>query len=121
MRKFIIIVTPILTLALFILVMISGNFLKKPLGKNDDIPQTIQRIEAHIHHENWEEVSNQTRELNEIWNRIVKRVQFSSERDEINAFTMNLARLRGAIAAKDKSAALIELNEAYEHWKDLGK
>ena len=50
-----------------------------------------------------------------------KGIQFSSERDEINAFTMNVARLRGAIRAQDKAISLSELSEAFEHWKQLGK
>lgn len=54
-------------------------------------------------------------------NVLVIRVQFSSERDEINAFTKSLARLHGAITAREKSNALMELYKVYEHWKDLGK
>ena len=121
MRKFMVIAIPILTLALFILIMLSGNFLKNSLGRKDGIPDQIQIIEEHIKDEKWEEVSRETQVLEEIWKKVVVRVQFSSERDEINAFAMSLARLRGAILAEDKSSALIELKEAYEHWKDLGK
>ncbi|NLI61160.1 MAG: DUF4363 family protein [Clostridiales bacterium] len=121
MRKFLVIAIPILTLILFILIMLSGNHLKKSLVENNNIPDQIQVIEGYINKEEWQEVSKETKKLEEIWQKIVVIVQFSSERNEINAFTINLARLRGAIRAKDKSSALIELNEAYEHWKDLGK
>jgi hypothetical protein len=48
-------------------------------------------------------------------------VQFSSERDEINFFSMSLARLEGAILVKDKINAVMELKEAYEHWDQLGQ
>lgn len=48
------------------------------------------------------------------------RVQFSSERGEINELTTSIARLKGAIMAKDKPGALMELYEAYSHWNDLG-
>lgn len=121
MRKFMVIAIPIVTLVFFILIMLSDNFLKKPLGKNDNIPQAIEGIIEDINDERWEEASKKTEELNNIWKRVVRRVQFSSERDEINSFSMNIARLRGAIMAKDKANALAELSEAHEHWKELGK
>jgi len=121
MRRFMVIAIPIFTLVLFIFIMLSGYFLKNTQVENYDIPKQIQIIEKYINNEEWEEVSKETKKLEEIWQKIVARVQFSSERDEINAFTISLARLRGAIKAKDRSSALIELYEALEHWKDLGK
>ena len=121
MRKFFIIAVPIVTIILFILILLSGNFLKRSLGEDDNIPQSIDSITEDINDEKWDEVSIKTEKLQKTWKRIVARVQFSSERDEINSFSMNIARLRGAIMAKDKASALVELNEALEHWVELGK
>ena len=121
MRRFMVIAIPIVTLTLFVLIMLSNNFLKRPLGENDNIPKQIQIIEGHIDSGKWEEVSKQTDELEQIWQRVVKRVQFSGERDEINGFNMSIVRLRGAIMAQDKANAFIELSEAHEHWKQIGK
>ncbi len=121
MRKFLVVTIPIVTLTLFVLIMISGNYLKRPIGQNDDVPQLIQTVIEDVDHENWE-IADQNREkLNNAWNKVVRRVQFSSERDEINALGASLARLRGAIMAEDKVSALLELNEAYEHWDALGR
>lgn len=120
MRRFMVIAIPIVTLIVFILIMLSGSILKSPLGQNDDVPKVISEITKEIKNERWEEVSKKTEELDELWRKIVNRVQFSSERDEINYFSMNIARLRGAIMAKDKGNALVEINEAYEHWDELG-
>lgn len=80
----------------------------------------MDRYEDHFKKitENWE-AANRTDNLAIVWNKVVKRVQFSSERNEINAFSTNLARLRGAINAKDKSNVLIELSEAYDHGTSL--
>jgi hypothetical protein len=116
-----VIAIPIVTLVFFVLIMLSGDILKQPLVGDDNIPQSIETIIQDVNHENWTAANQNTENLNRVWNKIVTRVQFSSERDEINAFSMNIARLRGAIQAKDKSSGLIELNEAYEHWKELGK
>lgn len=120
MRKFLVITIPIVTLAFFILIMLSSSILKGPLGKDDNIPESIELIVQDIDSEDWEEANNKTENLSITWEKIVKRVQFSSERDEINSFSTNIARLRGAIMAKDKSSSFAELNEAYDHWKELG-
>lgn len=119
MRKFLVIAIPIVTLILFIIVMLSGNILKYSLGDDDNIPQSIATIIRDVNNENWESADRNTDNLDKVWKKIIKRVQFSSERDEINSFSANVARLRGAIQAKDKSNALSELNEANEHWEDL--
>ena len=119
MRKFLVISIPIVTLILFVLIMFSGNILKHPLGKDDNIPESIQLIINDIELENWEDANNKTAILSNTWEKIVKRIQFSSERDEINSFNTNIARLHGAIKAKDKSSSFAELNEAYDHWKEL--
>ena len=111
---------PIVALALFVAIMLSGNFLKYPLGEKDNIPELVRVIINNINDEKWEQAKTNTDKLSEAWRRIVNRVQFSSERDEINGFSMNLARLRGAIMAKDKANSFSEISEAFEHWKELG-
>ncbi|OFI01552.1 hypothetical protein CLOACE_20690 [Clostridium acetireducens DSM 10703] len=121
MRKFLTTIIPIITLGFFILIMLSGNYLKRPLGKYDNVPNSIEVIIKDVNSENWKEANKNTDELNKIWKRIVSRVQFSSERDEINALSVNIARLKAAIMAKDKNSALLELAEAYEHWDSLGR
>jgi len=82
---------------------------------------SIQIIIKDIELGKWEEAEKKTDQLSVSWKKIVNRVQFSSERDEINALNVNIARLRGAKWAKDKSNSLSELCEAYEHWDELGK
>jgi hypothetical protein len=121
MRKFLVISIPIVTLAFFVLIMLSANFLKKPFGTDDNVPGLVQAVTNNIKEEKWEDASRNTEKLNEAWAKVVRRVQFSAERDEINSFTMNVARLRGAIMAKDKSDSLTELSEALEHWKEIGR
>lgn len=121
MRKFIVITIPIVTLVLFLVIMLSGDFLKQSLGGDDNIPQAIETIMQDVNQGDWEAAKQNTDHLNDVWDRIVTRVQFSSERDEINDFSMNVARVKGAVQAKDKSIVLTELSEAYEHWRGLGK
>ena len=121
MKKFLAKGIPIITLVIFILIMLSGNYFKKPIGKDDDMVGFIEVIIEDVNNENWEEADKSREKLEETWSKIVKRIQFSSERSEINELNANLARLKGAIMAKDKGLALVELNAAYEHWKGLGR
>ena len=121
MRKLLVIAIPIVVLVFFVLVMLSGDVLKQSLGKDDNVPQSIEAVIQDVSRDNWEAALQNTDALERVWDKVVTRVQFSVERNEINAFSTNIARLKGALQAKDKSIALTELNEAYEHWKDLGK
>ncbi|HHV08732.1 MAG TPA: DUF4363 family protein [Clostridiales bacterium] len=121
MRKFMVAAIPVAALVLFVCIMISGSFFKKPFGKNDDVAQMIETIMEDVNNEAWDEAVAEVDELDSAWRKVIKRIQFSEERDEINFLTSNVARLRGAVSAKDKSDALMELNDAYSHWKELGK
>lgn len=121
MRKFLVMALPVLILICFVSIMLSGDFLKKSFGENDNISESIQLITQDINSDNWESANEKTDNLSDAWRKIVKRIQFSSERNEINSFDTSIARLQGAIMARDKSASFMELNEAYEHWKGLGR
>jgi hypothetical protein len=121
LKKYIIIAIPILMIAIFILIMVSDNFLKKPMGDDDDVPAFIQSIIQDIISDKWDSAEDKTEQLSKAWRKVVNRIQFSAEKDEINEFDMNLARLRGAIIAKDKSNAIMELTEAKEHWDNVGR
>ncbi|MGI6123994.1 MAG: DUF4363 family protein [Acetivibrionales bacterium] len=121
MRKFLVYAIPIATIILFLAVMLSGNYLKQPLGKDDNIPELIDALINDIQNEQWEDAGKKTEELTLVWKKIVFRVQFSAERNEINNFSVAMARLQGAILEKDRLTAIIELKEAYEHWDQLCK
>ena len=116
MRKFLNITLTILLLSFFIATMLSGNFLKRSIVNGNSVPEWINLIIHDIELEQWDEANKKTSELSNSWDKIVKKVQFSSERDEINNFT----RLQGSILTQNKNDAILELYEAYEHWDELG-
>lgn len=120
MRKFFVVALPIFSLVVFILVMQSGAYFKYSIGKDDNVVALVQLLINNVNDENWKDASVNIDKLSKAWDKVVGRVQYSAERDEINAFSMNVARLRGAIIAKNKANALSELYEAYEHWRELG-
>ena len=121
MRRFLIIVIPIITLLLFIFIMLSGNILKRTLGEDDDIPGAIDDIITAVNDGTWNKAEDMLRSLEGAWDKVVVRVQFGSERDEINMVSTSIARLKGAIKAEDRAGALMELYEVYNHWDQLGK
>lgn len=121
MRKFLVAAIPIAALVLFICIMISGNFLSKPFGQDDNVEEKMNKLMKDVNDESWEEAVAEVEELDYAWRKVIKRIQFSEERDEINFLTSNIARLRGAVAARDKADSLMELNDAFSHWKELGR
>lgn len=121
MRKFLVIMIPIVTVILFIAIMNSDKVLKQPLGQHDNVPLSIQLVLKDVENEKWYEANIKVDGLSRSWNKVLKRIQFSAEKDEINELNMNIARLRGAISSKDRSAAIIELSEVHENWENLGK
>lgn len=101
--------------------MLSGPFLKKPRGDFDNVLKNIDLTTNAVISEDWSLAAQDVSKLDASWKVVVKRIQFSSERTEINNISLSIARLKACITAKDKSSALIELNSAKEHWEDLGK
>lgn len=121
MRKFLVISIPLFLIALFILTMLSDKYLKHSFNDNDDVVYLLDTVAKEVNEEDWNKAKSSTEKLRSAWVMVVKRVQFSAEKDEINGFFRNLARLEAAIATNNKDNALMELNEAYYHWESLGK
>lgn len=121
LKKFLVILIPIILLTICILTMLSGPFLKKPRGDYDNVVKHIDTTTNAVMSDNWILAEQNTSKLDKAWITVTKRIQFSCERNEINALNVSIARLKAAINAKDKTSALLELSEAEEHWRDLGK
>lgn len=120
MRKFLVTCIPIVTIIIFIIVMLSGNYLKKTKVDNISFVELIQLVEQDVNNDKWEEAKSHAEELQKVWDKLINRTQFSAERDEINELNVSLARLQGAIVANNKALAMDGLYEAYEHWDQLG-
>jgi hypothetical protein len=121
MRKFFVIFTPIAIIAVSMIIMLSGSFLKRPRGEWDNVPKHIDTTTKAVISDDWTLAEQNESKLETAWKAVVKRIQFSSERDEINALSVSIARLKASINAKDKASALMELSETDQHWDDLCK
>ena len=112
---------PIISLCLFIAIMTTGSILKKPLFGDDDVIHYIDDVMLNVTNEDWQAASDQLEKAQKAWKKVVHRIQFSAERDEINMLKTNLERTHGFIAAEDKGGAMAELLEANYIWTELGK
>lgn len=121
MKKSVRIIIPIILLGLFILAMTTGGLLKKPMSDEDDLISFIEKTEKEVLNQDWEKASTHLDDAKKAWKKVVMRIQFSAERDEINELHKTLDRTKGFIEAKDKGGAMGELAEARNIWKELGK
>ena len=119
MKKFISYLIPIATLAVFIIVMLSGNYFKKPRNSSEDVIGFVELSIIHAKVENWNKLKQDTANIDIAWKKIIPRIQYSVETDEVYNINLNLARLKGSIASEDKASTLIELNEIIEDWDEL--
>ncbi|GGH49821.1 DUF4363 family protein [Paenibacillus silvae] len=111
---------PIVMLLLFIAIMVSGTWLKKPFGTQDRLFESIQLLEKHVQDKQWTKAKAQVDYAMQAWDRIVNRIQFSVERETIYDILGALARMQGGIAAKDDQAIMEEIYYFYALWDNLG-
>ncbi|NLB88018.1 MAG: DUF4363 family protein [Syntrophomonadaceae bacterium] len=119
MQKFFYYLIAFTILLTFVAIMNSGDYLRKPTSNQDNVALHVNNIEKNILDENWEKVSHDYEQLKKSWEIVVKRIQFSVEKDEINYIKMNMARLGAYIKVEDQAGALAELYELEEHWNNL--
>lgn len=110
---------PIIALLLFILIMNSGEILKRSYTKNDDVQKYISIMKNNIIGEKWQKATATLNLLKNAWKIVGKRIQFSVERDEMTMIDTNISQIQGSLIIHDKSSAIIELQELLGHWNEL--
>ena len=121
MKKAAAILIPVLLLAVFVMIMTSASFLKKPFETKDDVLAIIDEIKSEAVSGDWSGAKDGAKQLEEAWKIVTKRVQFSAARDEIRDGKSSIARMKGYIEANDKAGTLSELGEVKEHWTNMGE
>ena len=119
MKKIIAYAIPIVTLTAFILLMLGGAYLKRPLNPSEDVVNFAEISIEHAKGEKWDMLEKDVLNIDFAWKKIIPRIQFSVERDELYNISLNVARLKGSIVSEDKASTLIELNEIIENWDEL--
>ncbi|KGN01203.1 hypothetical protein Z969_08600 [Clostridium novyi A str. 4570] len=118
-NKFIKYLVPVSLLALFVIVMLSGKYLKQPRNSSDDMMAFVYSAIDNCKSENWDQVQHDTDNIKKAWEKIQRRIQFSVERGQLYDMEINIARIRGAAKARDKNNLMIELTEIIENWNEL--
>lgn len=121
MRKFWLFTIPVIFLAGFVVIMNSGDFLKKPMTTGDDFGYYLQEVERAVNQEDWNEALKHSRSLNIAWQKVSPRIQFSVDKDEMKAINVGLARLEAFLEAQNRSQALAAVAEIREHWEHLNE
>jgi hypothetical protein len=119
-RFWLLYVTPILMILLFIAIMASGSLLKKPFGTQDRLLESVQTLEKQVEGKQWTAAKSQIDYAMQAWERIVDRIQFSVERETIYDILGTLARIKGGVAAEDDKAIMEEIYYFYVLWDNLG-
>ncbi|MDN8588902.1 hypothetical protein B2I21_04185 [Chryseobacterium mucoviscidosis] len=119
-RFWLLYVLPICMILLFCAILASGTFLKKPWGTNDRLLESVQTLEKQVQAKNWTEAKTQVDYALQAWDRIVNRIQFSVERENIYNILGALARMKGGVVAKDEKMILAEIYYFYVLWDNLG-
>lgn len=114
-------ILPVLSIGFFILIMTTGSFLKQPLFGEDHVIYHIDQVTEYVQHEKWEAALTEVEKAKKAWKNVVSRIQFSAEKNEIDALKINLERIDGFIQAKHLGGVLSELSEIRFIWNELGR
>lgn len=119
MKKFLQYIFPISIIIIFLLVMLSGIYFKKPRNPSEDVVGYVTQLLEDVRSDNWINAEDNVIKLEAAWKKISRRIQFSVELVDIFDINNNIARLKGAITGKDKTNAFMELYEIQENWSLL--
>jgi hypothetical protein len=84
----------------------AGPVLKRPMGTDDDVAGSLERVEQAALQEDWEQASSAWDQLRQAFVKVERRAEVVVEWNELQDFDMELARLRGAIQAEERSDVL---------------
>lgn len=121
MKKVKMYIIALMILLLFVGIMKSGGILKKPFSKSDDVLSYIEALKKDVASENWKQAEIDVIQVKSAWSIVEKRVQFSVERNDMNEIDISISRIEGALLARDKTSAFIELSQIIRHWNELEK
>jgi hypothetical protein len=83
------------------------------------MPGLLEDIKESVNDENYELALEKTKAAQEGFKKIAKRIQFSVEFNELNAFSHSLSKLEGALLAANKDLSLVEIYLLENYWDSL--
>lgn len=106
-------------LTVCILVMNLDTFLSTGRTEIDNVPLHMSALKTSLDNAQWETAQQEYQALTTAWQIIKPRIQFSVEKDQLDAIDSGLARLAAYIRWQDRVGAAVELSEIESHWHDL--
>ncbi|HYF91625.1 MAG TPA: hypothetical protein VD969_05235 [Symbiobacteriaceae bacterium] len=109
----------VVPITVFVLLLNAGQLLKRPMGTGDDVRGSLSRLEESVLTEDWQGADAAWERTHRAVGIVMRRVQVDAERDELQDFSEELARLRGAVQAGERAAALEHisvLKALYDEW-----
>lgn len=111
---------PTLFLVGCVLALNSGPMLKRPLGSEDDVQAQLQQVAELALSGRWEEAGKAGEGLAQSWERVKRRVRFTSTTDEVEIFDLLLAELQAGVDGQDQSLVRSAHRRLMALWEDLG-
>jgi hypothetical protein len=99
----------ILPLLLFTFLLNTGPLLKRPMGRNDHLAESLHVVQLAVGAERWDDAGMAWQQAHVAMESISRRIEIATERDELQDFYEELARLRGSIEAHERGPALTHL------------
>jgi len=111
---------PILSMAVIVGILFSGNFLKKPMTGDDDVVESLDSVVELALTDRWEEASEKAEGMQRAWEKVRGRVYLTSASDDMEIFDMSISELLGAIEGRDEVQVRITHRRLLSLWEDLG-
>lgn len=121
MKGFGFIFIPVFLIGIFILSMTTGILLKKPFLGHDDVLHHVHVLKEDVRNEQWDKAEDHLIKAKKAWKTVSKRIQFSSEREEMRLISRIFVRIHGFIEAREKGSILAEIAEIEYLWDELGR
>lgn len=99
----------------------STNYFKKPFSHDDNVQLHISNINSMVDREDWTQAELELKDLETAWGKVVKRIQFTGEEDDIKKIYESLYRLQFMLKIKDLPSIKQELATIEFSWNDIGK
>lgn len=114
-------VLPILAIMAFAVILNGGHLFKQPKGGEDDVSHYLTLVREDLQNGDWSQAAQNAEKLTNAWLKVLPRVQYSVDRDDVTNLSRVLHRLEGSLADEDRSGAMADLREAEFLWEDLGR
>ncbi len=111
----------VVILAVSLVIMNGGDYFKQARGNSDDVELHLSLAKTAVEEKQWGEATQRCQALTMAWKKIKPRIQYSVEKDEMNAIDVGLTRLYSYIRWQEQTEAWVELMEIESHWHNLEK